>query len=210
MVSEKGLGSGPVPTRRRVITEAMRLFGEQGYHATSVAQIEAAAGLRSGSGGLYRHFASKRALLEIGIRDQLEGQQELFTFISDPARMDGLPLRERLTIVAEAGLARLDRERDLNRIILRDLRFFPELLALVREQEFSGVRTGLARWLKTQIDAATPPPDWDAVAGAIMGSVSHHWLLRDALGTDPSGVDEKRYIAALVDLLAARLEPAGE
>ncbi|MBX9639139.1 MAG: TetR family transcriptional regulator, partial [Mycobacteriaceae bacterium] len=28
-------------TRDRLVTEAMRLFGEQGYSATSVAQIEA-------------------------------------------------------------------------------------------------------------------------------------------------------------------------
>ena len=41
----------PVPTRQRVLIEAMRLFGEQGYSATTVAQIESAAGLKSGSGG---------------------------------------------------------------------------------------------------------------------------------------------------------------
>ncbi|MGH9208726.1 MAG: TetR/AcrR family transcriptional regulator, partial [Acidimicrobiales bacterium] len=41
------------PTRERLVTEAMRLFGEQGYKATSVAQIEAAAGLAPGSGALY-------------------------------------------------------------------------------------------------------------------------------------------------------------
>ena len=52
------------PTRERLVTEAMRLFGEQGYQATSVAQIEAAAGLAPGSGALYHHFKSKEALLE--------------------------------------------------------------------------------------------------------------------------------------------------
>lgn len=45
----------------------MRLFGEQGYSATSVAQIEAAAGLRPGAGGLYAHFRSKEALLRAGL-----------------------------------------------------------------------------------------------------------------------------------------------
>jgi Bacterial regulatory proteins, tetR family len=38
------------PTRERLVTEAMRLFGEQAYQATSVAQIEAAADLAPGSG----------------------------------------------------------------------------------------------------------------------------------------------------------------
>jgi hypothetical protein len=34
----------------------MRLFGEQGYAATTVVEIEAAAGLSPGSGSLDRHF----------------------------------------------------------------------------------------------------------------------------------------------------------
>ena len=58
------------PTRQRIIAEAMRLFGEQGYAATTVAQVEAAAGLSPGSGSLYRHFPSKRALLAEGVRRQ--------------------------------------------------------------------------------------------------------------------------------------------
>jgi AcrR family transcriptional regulator len=51
-------------TRDLVIREARRLFAEQGYEATSVADIQAAAGLAPGSGALYKHFVSKRALLE--------------------------------------------------------------------------------------------------------------------------------------------------
>ena len=38
-------------------------------------------------------------------------------------------------LVARAGLARLQQERDLNRLLLRDLAAFPELLALVRDRE---------------------------------------------------------------------------
>lgn len=38
-------------TRERILTEAMRLFGEKGYEATTIAEIEAAAGLTPGSGG---------------------------------------------------------------------------------------------------------------------------------------------------------------
>jgi DNA-binding transcriptional regulator YbjK len=56
----------PRPTRQRIIDQAMRLFGEQGYAATTIAQIEAAAGLSPGSGSLYRHFPSKQALLAEG------------------------------------------------------------------------------------------------------------------------------------------------
>ena len=49
-------------TRLRIVTEAARLFHEQGFAATSVADVLAAAGVHSGS--LYHFFASKAALLE--------------------------------------------------------------------------------------------------------------------------------------------------
>ena len=40
-------------------------FVSRGYAATTIADIEQAAGLRSvGAGGTYRHFESKRAILE--------------------------------------------------------------------------------------------------------------------------------------------------
>ena len=61
-----------VPTRERLVTEATRLFSTQGFEATSVSQIEAAAGLAAGSGALYHHFKSKDALLEAVIGRQLD------------------------------------------------------------------------------------------------------------------------------------------
>lgn len=57
-------------TRDLVLREARRLFAEQGYEATSVADIQAAAGLAPGSGALYKHFRSKRALRDAVLADQ--------------------------------------------------------------------------------------------------------------------------------------------
>lgn len=48
-------------TRRRIIEAAMRLFHEQGYHATGVATILREAGIHAGS--MYHFFPSKDALL---------------------------------------------------------------------------------------------------------------------------------------------------
>jgi AcrR family transcriptional regulator len=50
--------------RAALVEAAARLFAEQGFEATSVAEIQAAAGLAPGSGALYKHFASKQALLD--------------------------------------------------------------------------------------------------------------------------------------------------
>src|SRR3712207_1231413 len=104
----------------------MALFGRQGYHATTIAQIEAAAGLSAGAGGLYRHFRSKRAVLEEALRRQAEQGRPLLAYLADPEALGGLPRRERFVAVARAGLRRLAEERDINRLLLRDLAAFPD------------------------------------------------------------------------------------
>ena len=110
-------------TRDRLIDEAMRLFGEQGYRATSVAQIEAAAGLAPGSGGLYHHFRSKEMLLEAGIDRQLDRMnalhdiRQIFEGLTD--------LRSELTVLGRYTLGVIDEETQLLRIISSELRDRP-------------------------------------------------------------------------------------
>lgn len=53
--------------RERLLEAAARLFHEQGYHATSVAQILEASGVHAGS--LYHAFADKEALL-VGVLER--------------------------------------------------------------------------------------------------------------------------------------------
>lgn len=48
-------------TRARILNTAVGLFAEQGYDATSVAEVIARAGVAKG--GFYHHFVSKEALL---------------------------------------------------------------------------------------------------------------------------------------------------
>ena len=55
-------------TRLAVETSAMRLFLEQGYHATSMRQIAERADLALG--GIYNHFSSKDEIFEAIIIDQ--------------------------------------------------------------------------------------------------------------------------------------------
>lgn len=198
-------------TRARVVAEAMRLFGEQGYAKTTVAEIERAAGLSPGSGSLYRHFRSKEELLAEGVRGKVAENAGLLAMIGDPQAMAALPLRERLAGLARAGLRRLEQERDLNRMVVRDLAAFPALLDEVREGEMRRIHAAVAQWLRTQAgpgDAGeSGERDWDALAVVLVGSVSHFWLLRDVFGTHPSGLDEDRWVAAFVDLAEQLLRP---
>src|ERR1700722_4923055 len=103
--------TAPASTRDRLVTEAMRLFSAKGFEATSVSQIEAAAGLAAGSGALYRHFKSKDALLDAGIDRQLDRRsamrdiRSLFAGLGD--------LRIELTMLGRYMLTVLDDETQM-------------------------------------------------------------------------------------------------
>jgi AcrR family transcriptional regulator len=182
----------------------MDLFGRQGYRATTVVQIEEAAGLAPGSGGIYRHFPSKLALLEEGLRQQADPDGDLAKLLSGAAAATGGSLAERLTAVAVAGLRRLDQERDLNRLLLRDLAAFPDLLGMVRDRELRRVHAAFTTWLRTE--ARERAVDVEAVAAVLMGAVSHYWIMRDIFdGAYPLGVPEGRYVAAAVTMAAQML-----
>lgn len=192
-------------TRARLIAESMRLFGRQGYAGTTVSEIEAAAGLSGGSGSLYRHFPSKEALLSAGIREQIAAGGELLNRIEAAGAEGDAPLRASLSAIAVAGLRRLEQEQDFNRILIKDLSLFPELLDIVRTEEISGIHVAIAAWLRSHASSGSESRDWAAMATVIIGSISHYWLLRDIFGTHPAGVDEEQYITALVDMVVADL-----
>ena len=193
---------GDGATRARVLEVAGELFGLQGYQATTIAQLEKAAGLSPGSGGLYRHFPSKRALLEASLKRQVDSGPDLASFLSVPADPDDV--RSQLLAVARAGLRRLRHERDLNRLLLRDLRDFPDLLAMVRDTELRRVHEGLARWLSASGGPGSLDPS--TVATILMGAVSHYWILSDVFGgAHPFDTDEEAFLGVVADMAAATL-----
>jgi AcrR family transcriptional regulator len=192
-------------TRARLITASMRLFGTRGYAGTSVSEIEAAAGLSAGAGSLYRHFPSKEALLSAGIREQVATGQELLERIRQADASHDATLRAGLSAIAVAGLRRLEQDQDFNRILIKDLSLFPELLDIARTEEIARIHTAIAEWLRVHSAPGGGQRDWAAMATVIIGSISHYWLLRDIFGTHPADVEEERYIAALVDMVAAGL-----
>ena len=181
---------------------AAEMFGRQGFKATTVAQIEKAAGLSSGAGGLYRHFRSKRELLEECLKQQVASGPDLGPFLIPPG--DPQDLRSQLLSIARAGLRRLEHERDLNRLLLRDLADFPDLLEMVRDSELRRVHEGLTRWLGIQHMPSIFDPS--AVATILMGAVSHYWIMTDIFGgTHPFHPDEDTFLVVLADMAASAL-----
>ena len=193
---ESSAGTRGSATKARVLDSAMRMFGEQGYAATSVAQIEEASGMRPGSGGIYRHFSSKRDVLEQGVRRVLDARSEVIDALN--VDDEAASLRERLRAVADAGLARLEHDVDLNRIMIRDLRDFPDLASEVRRREVDRIASAVAQWLRIELPGHSDP---EALAVVLMSAVSHFWTMRDSLGAAPLGLDRDRFLDALTSLV---------
>jgi AcrR family transcriptional regulator len=184
-------------TRERIVSEALRLFAERGYAATSVAEIEAASGLSPGAGGLYRHFRSKEEVLAAAVREHITrtSQQISATFQRAPGLRER-PLADRLRLAAAAGLAKMREEADLIRVLFRDLDKFPNLVAEMREGIVNPLYDMISKWLAAQPEMADRDADWDAIALTLGGSIVNYWLAADALHEPPQRVDETRFIDA--------------
>jgi len=188
-------------TRERILDAAMELFGQHGFKATSIVQIEKAAGLAQGSGGIYHHFRTKQALLEAGIErhlgrlDALRDIQRILTGLGD--------LRAELTVLARYALVELDNEADLLRIVLAEARTRPELVNTAVNQLIHATFTGFARWLEQRAQLTPERAETLAVVG--LGALFSSRLLRLLLGTDPIPVEDEAFIATWVDMVYGQL-----
>lgn len=193
-------------TRDRLIDEAMRLFSEQGYRATSIVQIEAAAGLAPGAGGLYHHFRSKEQLLEAGIDRQLDRMsalrdiRQIFEGLTD--------LRSELTVFGRYTLGVIDEEAQLLRIVSSELRDRPRKLAETFAALVEDTYTGMAAWIRRRVPSAAEH-DAEAVAAVALNSLFAHRTMRHLFDVQPLALDDDRVIGEWVTMVAARIETLG-
>jgi AcrR family transcriptional regulator len=188
-------------TRERIIDEAMQLFGEHGYTATSVAKIESAAGLTPGAGGLYHHFESKQAILAAGVERQLARLQALREIRGALTPLGDLEAE--LTLTARYVLAELDSESDLLRILASDARNRPELTSAIGEL-VSTTFEDFATWIGERAEKALPGTDARAIAMIGLGSLLSSRLMRDVLAI-AAPVDDETLVEMWVRLMLAAL-----
>jgi AcrR family transcriptional regulator len=143
-------------SKAKVLEAALKCFASKGYSATSVADIESAAGLKPGGGGTYRHFKSKRAILEAVI-DAAVGQDDETL----------APLGVSLRGAARHTLSGLDRQRDLLELVRRGLDEFPELQLKVLDRLVKGPYQIAA----DRITQLAPEVDGEAIATLLLGAL---------------------------------------
>jgi len=194
MASAADNGAG---TRQRIVASGLRLFADNGYRGTTVGQIEEAAGLTPRAGALYRHFGSKEAVLEAAVEENVRELEAVHSAIELMPLGD---LRAELTLLARWGLRVLTQQRDLRRIVIAEGDRFPDLKRHFRERivdrAYTEARTFVGRKVETR---ELPELDADALAVLLTGAMLGYTLERDVFQRDPAGVDEDRFVAALVD-----------
>lgn len=184
----------------------MRLFAERGYRGTSVAEIEAAAGLRPGSGGMYHHFSSKEAVLAEGVArhlarlDALRDIRRVFGGLGD--------LRVALLITARYYLTELDSQTELLRLLLSEARRQPDLLTAAVDQLVVQTHEGFAEWL-AEAAPGVDPGRLRAAATLGLASLLGSRLTRDVLGGSPLAVDDESLVATWTDMMLAALATPG-
>ena len=181
-------------TRDRLLDEAMRLFAERGYDATSSAEIERSAGLTPGAGGLFHHFRNKEAVLAAGIERQL-ARLEAVRHIRGAIPPLG-DLRAELTLVARYVFLELEEEQELLRVLITQGRQRPHLLSGAIEQVVRGAFDEFAALLVraggTEVGAAL-------ALGSLVAFASAELLL----GQAPVDADREEVIATWVSMVTA-------
>ena len=186
----------------------MRLFSEQGFSGTSVAQIEAAAGLAPGAGGLYHHFTSKEAVLAAGIERhlaRLNALRDLRLVLGDLG-----DLRAELTVTARYILAELDNEAELLRIMASEARRQPRLLTDAVELLVGSTYADLGGWLAQRAEVPVSPSQADAICAVGLGALLSSRLLPTVFGISSPPVEDETLVATWVTMMIRLLsEPVG-
>lgn len=198
-----------VPTRQRLLAEGMRLFAERGFAATTVGDVEAAAGLQPRRGALYKHFASKEDLLRAAVDVHLDAiamsaAQLRRLDLGDLTAAEPELLRP---IVSELGrwfLAELDRQRDMTHVLEHDGARLPDVMADVHADVIDTGNQAAGDLLAAVAPGAKDP---QALAVLLLGSLVALRRTAWTFGAPPLGLDDERALASWTDLTLAAVGP---
>lgn len=192
------------PTCERLVTEAMKLFSDKGFEATSVSQIEAAAGLSAGSGALYRHFKSKDALLAAGIDRQLDRRsamqdiRALFAGLGD--------LYSELTVLGRYLLTVIDQETELLRIAARTPAGLSEPLDTAYAALVDGLCDELSGWISAWAPHASSAQTRVLASLGVNSLIGERFAANLFQRTSAPAAHDAEYLAEWTATLAARVQ----
>jgi AcrR family transcriptional regulator len=183
--------------RDRLLAEALKLFAAKGYAATSVADIQRASGLAPGSGALYKHFASKRELLEAAVAhriDSIVAAREQFD-ADAPGSVE-----QAVRTAGQLIWSNLTHGEDVLKVMLRE----PDEVGDLDEKTWQVITDNAYQRFADELAASnragrTSIPDPEAAAAVAIGSLSYAATLQALTGRTPGNIDGDRYFEAWVN-----------
>lgn len=177
-------------TRREdALDAALHLFAEQGFAATTTAQVEGAMGLRPGAGGLFRHVGSKQELLEAAVERALARR---FTPPTGPFASPAAAL-------ARSVLHLVDADPDLWRLLLREGARLPLDMDALYARLVQPAFDQAVAWARTRIADA---PDVRERVTVGISALLYLRVCQYTYGRTPADLDEEAFVGVVERLFA--------
>ncbi|MFZ1165289.1 TetR/AcrR family transcriptional regulator [Mycobacterium sp.] len=190
--------SGDASTRDRLLDAALELFADQGYASTSIADIQQACGLSPGSGALYKHFPSKKALLHEAASRQMDRMRATLDQYNRtrPTDTQGA-LRQGVEQIWDS----IDSNTALLRVIFRE----PEAIGDMIDELWAAVATTsyqrVGRALSAAKDAGVSQvDDPEATATVLVAALAYLPIAQMLIGRTPANIDADRFREAWLRL----------
>lgn len=182
--------------REMIITEASRLFAEHGIKATTIARIESAVGLRPGSGGVHRYFATKDDLVRAVLEAQLAKGTETREVAGSWPLPDPEHLLDFLRQIGHFALAESEHGREVALIGFREGRRLYEKFPDLKGRNFELAFASVADAIRAMENAAGVQSDLDpeVVGFLFMGPLIYHRIIEWVSGETALGIDDDRLI----------------
>lgn len=190
-------------TRERLITEALRLFSRQGYRATSVKQIETAAGLVPGCGALYNHFKSKQDLLAAVIDRQLDRRRAMHDISALFAGRGDL--RTELSLLCRYLISVLDRESEFLQVVARTPADESPRLTDAYAALIHGLYSELGDWIKAGT-STSDAREAERVAAVGVDALVGRRTSRIMFHTNHVDTTDEDYVTEWTEMIARRIE----
>lgn len=185
-------------TRERLLEAAMELFARQGYASTSIADIQQACGLSPGSGALYKHFPSKKALLQEATRRQVE---QMGAMRDDYNRTRPTDTRGALRQGAEQIWASIGSNSQLLRVMFREPEAIEDMIDDLWSAAASTTYQRMGRALTAAKDAGIArADDPEATATVLVAALAYLPIAQLLIGRTPGDMDAQRFREAWLRL----------
>lgn len=181
-------------TRARILAEATRLFAESGIKATTVARIEEAVGLRPGSGGVHRHFATKDELV-VAVLDALyERADEKLAKATTLGSPEPGELGAFLRTAGEFILREADGLREMTLIGAREGESLFIRFPQYRQRSFTALLAPIAKDLDALATERGADIDADVAAFLFIAPLLYHRALEWLTGESALHISDKRIV----------------